>query len=103
MCNPRNLLDWCSKLAITYSFSPNFLIAQICRDTAATPFPTGSIDLTPMKAFISGGESVPIKTATEFADVIEQYGAPRDALRAGFGMSETGVSALGFSCSRFEL
>ena len=25
---PINLLEWCSKLTITYTFSPNFLIAQ---------------------------------------------------------------------------
>ena len=88
---PRNLLEWCSRLGITYSFSPNFLIAQLCRDVAASPYASGTLNLSSLAAFISGGEAIPIKTAIEFADIIENFGAPRNALRAGFGMSETGV------------
>lgn len=91
---PLNLLEWCSRLRIAYTFSPNFLMAQICREVAASPYLAGSLDLSQMIAFISGGEAVPIKTAIEFADVLERYGAPRHSLRAGFGMSETGVSEL---------
>lgn len=68
-------------------------MAQICRELVASPrYPAGSLDLSQMIAFISGGEAVPIKTAIEFTDVLELYGAPRNSLRAGFGMSETGVS-----------
>ena len=49
------------------------------------------IDLSKVQVFVSGGEATPVKTAIEFADLLEAYGAPRNALRAGFGMSETGV------------
>ena len=69
-------------------------MAQICREVVASPYPAGSLDLSHMIAFISGGEAVPIKTAIEFADILERYGVPRNVLRAGFGMSETGVSEL---------
>jgi acyl-CoA synthetase (AMP-forming)/AMP-acid ligase II len=44
-----------------------------------------------MMAFISGGEAVPVKTAVEFTNILERFGAPRDALRGGFGMTETCV------------
>lgn len=88
--NPRNLLEWTSKYKITYTFSPNFLIAQIVRDLSASP-PAGSLDLTSVKAFISGGEAVPVKTAVELTNILTQHGARRDVLRAGFGMTETCV------------
>ncbi|EKM53033.1 uncharacterized protein PHACADRAFT_147361 [Phanerochaete carnosa HHB-10118-sp] len=91
---PQNLLEWCSRLRITYSFSPNFLIAQLCRDVAAAQYGAHEIDLSSLVALISGGESVPVKTAVEFADLLERYGAPRNALRAGFGMSETGAGCI---------
>lgn len=88
---PFNLLEWTSRYGITYSFSPNFLIAQLCRDQTVAATPAGALDLSALVAFISGGEAVPLKTAIEFANLLERFGAPRNALRAGFGMSETGV------------
>ncbi|GLB43617.1 putative acetyl-CoA synthetase-like protein [Lyophyllum shimeji] len=92
--NPRNLLDWCSRLKISYTFSPNFLLAQICRDVAATPYKADAIDLSSVRVFISGGESVPVKTAVEFTDILERLGAPRNVLRGGFGMTETGAGCI---------
>ena len=89
---PINLLEWCSKLTITYTFSPNFLIAQLCRDVSAAPSSLRATNLSSLRVFISGGEAVPVRTAVDFADLLERCGAPRDALRAGFGMTETGVS-----------
>ncbi len=89
--NPRILLTLCSQLRISYSFSPNFLLAQICRSVSETPFDEGSLELSRLVALISGGESVPTNIAISFADIIERFGARRDVLRAGFGMTETGV------------
>ncbi|KAG6848572.1 putative NRPS-like protein biosynthetic cluster, partial [Arthromyces matolae] len=86
---PRNLLDWCSKLKISYTFSPNFLLAQICRDVAATPYEAKAIDLSSVRVFISGGEAVPVGTAIDFTAILERFGAPRNVLRGGFGMTET--------------
>ncbi|EKM53130.1 uncharacterized protein PHACADRAFT_197555 [Phanerochaete carnosa HHB-10118-sp] len=91
---PRGLLEWCSRYQITYTFSPNFLIAQLCRDVAVSPYELGALDLSALVAFISGGEAVPIKTAVAFADLLELFGAPRNALRVGFGMSETAAGCV---------
>ncbi|KAH9849416.1 AMP-dependent synthetase and ligase [Lenzites betulinus] len=91
---PLNLLEWCSRYGITYSFSPNFLIAQLCKDQSVATMPAGALNLSALVAFISGGEAVPIKTAIEFANLIERFGAPRNSLRAGFGMSETGAGCI---------
>ncbi|KAF9525716.1 hypothetical protein CPB83DRAFT_858976 [Crepidotus variabilis] len=87
--NPRNLLNICSRYRISYTFSPNFLLAQICRDVASVPYPPNEIDLSSLMAFISGGEAVPVKNAVEFTNILEQFGASRDVLRGGFGMTET--------------
>ncbi|KAL7284226.1 hypothetical protein ACG7TL_001508 [Trametes sanguinea] len=91
---PLRLLEWCSRYQIGYTFSPNFLIAQLCRDYATDPLPSGSLDLSALIALISGGEAVPMKTAVAFADILETFGAPRNVLRAGFGMSETGAGCI---------
>ncbi|KIP03659.1 hypothetical protein PHLGIDRAFT_229718 [Phlebiopsis gigantea 11061_1 CR5-6] len=92
---PLRLLEWCSRLEIAYTFSPNFLMAQICRELVAAPQdPAASLDLSQMIAFISGGEAVPVGTAVEFTDILERCGAPRNVLRAGFGMSETGAGCI---------
>ena len=56
------------------------------------------MNLSQLKALISGGESVPVKTAIVFSDLIERFGAPRNSLRAGFGMSETGVRVTDADC-----
>ncbi|KAI8970542.1 acetyl-CoA synthetase-like protein [Trametes punicea] len=91
---PLRLLGWCSRYRIGYTFSPNFLIAQICRDLDSNPLPSHALDLSPLAAFISGGEAVPMRTAVAFADILERFGAPRNVLRAGFGMSETGAGCI---------
>ena len=90
--NPHNLLIWAHKLRITYTFSPNFLLAQILRNTVTTPLP--SIDLSQLGVLISGGEAVPLSTAVSFANLLERFGARRDVLRAGFGMSETAAGCI---------
>lgn len=90
---PRALLEWCHRYRITYTFSPNFLLAQICREVAAAPYTEDELDLSTIQAFISGGEAVPVRTAIDFSDIVERHGAPRNALRPGFGMTETGVSS----------
>ncbi|KAG5636308.1 putative NRPS-like protein biosynthetic cluster [Sphagnurus paluster] len=75
--------------ALRADASPNFLLAQICRDVAANPYEDGALNLSSVWAFISGGEAVPVKTAVEFTDILEHHGAPRTVLRGGFGMTET--------------
>ncbi|KAH9487379.1 putative NRPS-like protein biosynthetic cluster [Psilocybe cubensis] len=96
---PRNLLDWCSRYHVTHTFSPNFLLAQICRDatlsaasieSAGQPGP----DLSALRVMVTGGEANPVTTAVEFSDIIERFGAPRTTLRAAFGMTETGAGII---------
>jgi hypothetical protein len=68
-------------------------MARLLKDLATDPLPA-SLDLSKLGALISGGESVPLSIGVAFADLLETFGAPRDSLRAGFGMSETCVSDL---------
>jgi acyl-CoA synthetase (AMP-forming)/AMP-acid ligase II len=63
---------------------------------ASNPYDPNAIDLSSIEVLISGGEAVPVKTAVEFTDILEQLGAPRSALRAGFGMTETAVRPSGY-------
>ncbi|KAH9487375.1 putative NRPS-like protein biosynthetic cluster [Psilocybe cubensis] len=88
---PRNLLDWCSKYKITHTFSPNFLLAQICRDASLS---SASLDLSALRVLITGGEANPVTTAVEFSDIIERFGSSRTTVRAAFGMTETGAGII---------
>lgn len=91
--SPPRLLELASRLKITYTFSPNFLIANILRE-ASTPSSSPPLNLSHLQAFISGGEAIPSPTAVAFANLLEGCGAPRNVLRAGFGMSETGAGCI---------
>ena len=91
--NPRNLIQWISTLRITFTFSPNFLLAQILRDVSATPL-SPTTDLSHLRALITGGEASPLSTAIAFSDLVEHFGGQRDVLIAGFGMSETGTGCI---------
>ncbi|KAJ7186458.1 acetyl-CoA synthetase-like protein [Mycena filopes] len=82
------LIDAVARLGITYTFSPNFLMARLLKDQAADPLPA-TLDLSQLHTLISGGESVPMSIGVAFADLLQKFDARRDALRAGFGMSET--------------
>lgn len=99
---PWNLLEWCSRYRITSTFSPNFLIAQILSQDSSrviTSSTCSHLDLSALRCFVTGGESNPVRTGVEFADLLERYGSPRTTLRAAFGMTETGViDALLFLC-----
>ncbi|KAJ7141985.1 acetyl-CoA synthetase-like protein [Mycena filopes] len=85
---PNLLLECSARLGITYTFSPNFLMARLLKDQAADPLPA-TLDLSQLHTLISGGESVPMSIGVAFADLLQRFDARRDALRAGFGMSET--------------
>ncbi|KXN81002.1 Polyketide synthase PksJ [Leucoagaricus sp. SymC.cos] len=92
---PRNLLDWCSRFHVTHTFSPNFLLAQIYRDMSSALSTTdGMLDLSSLRVFVTGGEANPVKTAAEFSDLLERFGAPRTTLRAAFGMTETAAGSI---------
>jgi thioesterase domain-containing protein len=87
--NPLTLLKCLSKYRITYTFSPNFLLAAILRDLPHASFDE-PVDLSNLRAFISGGEAVPVETAIAFADMMEEkFGARRDVLQSAYGMTET--------------
>jgi hypothetical protein len=64
---------------ISFTFSLNFLLAQISRDVTSNPYDANAIDLSSIEVLTTGGEAVPVKTAVEFTDILEQLGAPRNA------------------------
>ncbi|KAG5730175.1 hypothetical protein E4T56_gene11710 [Termitomyces sp. T112] len=102
IANPQSLLEWCSDYHVTHTFSPNFLLAQICRDTSTSSLSSRNLtrardhalDLSSLRVFVTGGEANPVNTAVMFSDIIQALGAPRTALRAAFGMTETGAGSI---------
>lgn len=84
---PTRLLRLAASLRVSYTFAPNFLLEQLL----AVPLP--QLDLTHLRVLVSGGEGVPTQTGKAVQAHLEKCGARPGTLVAGFGMTETCVSA----------
>jgi len=94
---PPLLLELVDAFAITYTFAPNFLLAQLLRrldgeHKDGTRSDTRAPSLRTLRVFVSGGEAVPHRTAVRFNELCIKLGAASGPLVAGFGMTESCVS-----------
>ncbi|KAK3314585.1 hypothetical protein B0H66DRAFT_520643 [Apodospora peruviana] len=104
--SPRIFLDLLSHHRVSRSFAPNFFLAKLV-STVQTPTTNGNTmtdgtthglssssteqdwDLSNLLWLVSGGEANDVKTVDAVATLLQQYGAPRNVVSAGFGMTET--------------
>ena len=62
------------------------------------------IDLSHLKAFISGGEANPVDTAQRLTKQLWLYGTQGEVIRPGFGMTETCAGSIyGKACPSYDL
>ncbi|ORY60864.1 uncharacterized protein BCR38DRAFT_300109, partial [Pseudomassariella vexata] len=74
--------------AVSYTFSPNFFLAAVCRAVEnASPRP--ALNLSKLRAVISGGEANVVSTGLAFNAAMRSLGAVQDVLVPAFGMTET--------------
>lgn len=72
---------------VSYTFAPNFFLTMV-RDALVVE-PSFMAKLDRLKALISGGESNPTATCAEITQALQRFGLQGEAVRPGFGMTET--------------
>ncbi|KAG4429188.1 hypothetical protein IFR05_015331 [Cadophora sp. M221] len=90
---------------VSYTFASNFLLAKIC--FALDSLSSGellSIDLSHLRALISGGESNTIETAAKLTALLQRYNAPKSFIRPGLGLTETCAGAVySLDCPAYDI
>ncbi|KAG4428251.1 hypothetical protein IFR05_016265 [Cadophora sp. M221] len=103
--DPLKFLHRLSDHHVSYTFAPNFLLAKIC--FALDSLPSGellSIDLSHLRALISGGESNTIETAAKLTALFQRYNAPKSFIRPGLGLTETCAGAVySLDCPAYDI
>ncbi len=76
----------------TFTFAPNFFLAMVRRALidSGTSFPGKIVvDLSCLRAILSGGEANVVGTCAALAEQLSLLGAPRNVIRPGYGLTET--------------
>ncbi|KUJ18482.1 acyl-protein synthetase [Mollisia scopiformis] len=95
VCSPMIFLDLLSRHRVSRSFAPNFFLAKMV-SAAQTSVDTNpeKWDLSSLAVLASGGEANDVKTCVSASALLETYGAPRNVITPGFGMTETCAGAI---------
>nr|BCN28621.1 non-ribosomal peptide synthetase [Streptomyces sp. SANK 60404] len=89
LAEPLEFLRLLTRHRVTATFAPNFLLGRLnAADLPAGPG-TDSLDLSPLRQLISGGEAVPVTTGQAFLSRFAPYGLGPGTLWPAFGMTET--------------
>ncbi|KAI1458805.1 acetyl-CoA synthetase-like protein [Annulohypoxylon moriforme] len=89
VASPRRFLDLLSQHRVSRSFAPNFFLAKLvssCDNDSTQP---GEWDLSTLTVLASGGEANDIRTCVAASELLMRYGARRNVITPGFGMTET--------------
>lgn len=104
--NPLTLVELVNRHRATYTFAPNFFLASL-RKSLEKPENAQhlrEIDLSCLRAFISGGEANVTETCDAITRLFRQYGAPSSFVRPGFGMTETCAGSIyNTQCPQYDL
>ena len=110
LLKPTLFLHLLSEHRIGYTFAPNFFLAALLKalsnlkDVFTQEGCTKKIDLSHLKALISGGEANVVETCHELTEQLTAYGVEEEVIKPGFGMTETCAgSVYGKSCPSYDL
>lgn len=99
-----------SKHRVGYSFAPNFFLAALSKALSNQSVAlteehcVNNIDLSHLKALISGGEANQVETCQKLTQQFSEYGNQEEVIRPGFGMTETCAGSIyGSSCPSYDL
>ncbi|KAH6845705.1 hypothetical protein B0I37DRAFT_191104 [Chaetomium sp. MPI-CAGE-AT-0009] len=106
VASPSTFLDLLSRHRVSRTFAPNFFLGRLV-STAPEPDEDGNgkaWDLSSLTVVASGGEANDVKTAAAGAALFERYGARRNVITPGFGMTETCAGAIyNMACPDYDL
>ncbi len=107
LVDPLAYLSLISKHRVAYTFAPNFFLASLKRaleGTDPSSLETNGLDLSCIKALISGGEANVVETCAALTTQLHKYFAKGDVIRPGFGMTETCAGSIyGKACPSYDL
>ena len=103
LADPGAFLRLIDRHRISYTFAPNFFLALLRRHLVTNPV-ADNLDLSCLKALISGGEANVVETCAALTEQLSKYGAGRNVIRPGFGMTETCAGMIyGLACPSYDL
>lgn len=101
---PATFLHLLSRYRVCRSFAPNFFLAELVDAVGRRPPGAETWDLSSLTVVASGGEANDIETCVAASALLARYGAPRNAIVPGFGMTETCAGAIfNLDCPAYEL
>ena len=98
--DPLRFVELMSRHRVARTFAPGFFLERmVAADAAAAAMASGvgkkkEWDLSCLRIVASGGEANHVATVAAAAVVLEGYGAPRNTIVTGFGMTETCAGAI---------
>ena len=103
LADPLQFLRLLETHKVNYTFAPNFFLAMLRDKLASHPdFPL--LDLSALRAFISGGESNVVETCKSLTEQLYRHGIRGDIIRPGFGMTETCAGSIySRSCPSYDI
>jgi acyl-CoA synthetase (AMP-forming)/AMP-acid ligase II len=123
LAEPMVFLNRITVHKVTYTFAPNFFLASLVQRLLEAPSrgkenemlqgtdarvqipKQAAVDLSSLRAFISGGESNVVQTCSTLTDLLQHFGAPASFIRPGFGMTETCAGSIynAVDCPAYDL
>ncbi|RCI13902.1 hypothetical protein L249_8273 [Ophiocordyceps polyrhachis-furcata BCC 54312] len=104
---PALFLRLLSRYRVSRTFAPNFFLAELVSamdGPKQPPLDAKTWDLSDLAVFASGGEANDVKTCVAASALLERYGAPRNVITPGFGMTETCAGAIfNLDCPAYEV
>lgn len=99
--DPLLFLELISKHRVAKTFGPNFFLAKIRQAMMSESMNArqriSRLDLSCLQFLATGGEANVVETCAALSELLGRYGAPKNAIVPGFGMTETCAGAI-FNC-----
>ena len=104
LADPMTFLRLISKHKIAYTFAPNFFLASLKKILEREDSTETDLDLSCLRALISGGEANVTETCDAVTKLTAKYNASKDFIRPGFGMTETCAGSIyGLDCPAYDV
>ena len=105
LTKPLSFLELIDRHRVAYSFAPNFFLASLRRQLEQLEQPFEKpVDLSCLRALISGGEVNVVETCDTLTKLLQQHGALSSFIRPGFGMTETCAGSIyGLDCPAYDV
>ncbi|KAI1207203.1 acyl-protein synthetase [Annulohypoxylon truncatum] len=101
--SPKTFLSLLHRHRVSQTFAPNFFLAKLV--TTMQPEESDEDwDFSNLAWLASGGEDNDVDTCVAASALLQRYGAPRNVITAGFGMTETCAGAIfNLNCPDYDV